>query len=118
MDNTRLLPVTTELAAHLDHRRVLVEGAPFDDALRVWNHAVDHRPAVVVRCATPDDVSTAVTVAGRHGLPVTVLGGGHDWGGRSIRDGAWSSPCRTCAPYASIRNGVSPSAAAAPPRPM
>ncbi|GAA4592489.1 FAD-dependent oxidoreductase [Planotetraspora phitsanulokensis] len=85
--DTRLLPVTTELARRLGHHRVLVEGAPFDDAIRIWNHGVGHRPAGVARCATPDDVSAAVTVAGAHGLPLSVRGGGHDWAGRSIRDG-------------------------------
>jgi FAD/FMN-containing dehydrogenase len=79
--------VASELAADLDPRRVLVEGAPFDDTLRIWNRSIDHRPAVVVRCATPDDVSGAIAVARSHGLPLSVLGGGHDWAGRSVRDG-------------------------------
>ncbi|WP_456785975.1 FAD-binding oxidoreductase [Cellulomonas sp. P5_C5] len=59
----------------------------YDDARRVWNGAVDRRPAVVVRCADADDVRTALLVARESGAPVTVRGGGHDWAGRALGDG-------------------------------
>ena len=59
----------------------------YDDARTVWNGAVDHRPAVVVRCADTSDVRAALLAASRHGLPVSVRGGGHDWAGRAIREG-------------------------------
>jgi FAD/FMN-containing dehydrogenase len=32
-------------------------------------------------------VQAAVRSAGEHGFPLSVRGGGHDWAGRSIRDG-------------------------------
>src|SRR3712207_8562213 len=57
----------------------------YDLARTVWNGAVDHRPAVVVRCTDASDVQAALRVARRHGLPVSVRGGGHDWAGRAIR---------------------------------
>jgi hypothetical protein len=59
----------------------------YDQARTVWNGAVDHRPAVVARCAHADDVRTALAAARRHQLPISVRGGGHDWAGRAIRDG-------------------------------
>ena len=37
--------------------------------------------------ADTSDVQAALLVAHRHGIPVSVRGGGHDWAGRAIRDG-------------------------------
>lgn len=59
----------------------------YDDARRVWNGAVDRRPAVLVRCADADDVRTALLVARESDVPLTVRGGGHDWAGRALSDG-------------------------------
>ncbi|GEK20440.1 FAD-binding oxidoreductase [Cellulomonas xylanilytica] len=59
----------------------------YDDARRVWNGAVDRRPAVVVRCVDAADVRTALLVARDHGVPLSVRGGGHDWAGRALTDG-------------------------------
>jgi FAD/FMN-containing dehydrogenase len=47
----------------------------------------DVRPAAVVRCATEDDVATALNFAGRAGLPVAVRSGGHSFAGRSSSTG-------------------------------
>jgi FAD/FMN-containing dehydrogenase len=61
---------------------------PFDDgyaeARRIWNGAIDHRPALIVRCETTRDVQSAVRAAATYGLPLSVRGGGHDWAGRSV----------------------------------
>jgi hypothetical protein len=32
----------------------------YEDARRVWNHAIDRRPALVVRAAAVDDVARTV----------------------------------------------------------
>ena len=42
----------------------------YDDARRVWNGAVDRRPAVVVRLADADDVRAALHVAREGGAPL------------------------------------------------
>jgi len=63
------------------------DDAGYDDARRVWNGAVDRRPAAVVRCLDEDDVRTALLVAREHDVPLTVRGGGHDWAGRALTDG-------------------------------
>ena len=52
-----------ELAAEIGPHQVLVSGPAFDDSLRVWNGAVHHRPALVVRPETPADVQAAVRAA-------------------------------------------------------
>ena len=67
---------------------VLVPGSPgYDEARAVWNGAVDRRPQYVVRCADPQDVRAAVTVARQLGLPVGVRGGGHSAAGHAVPDG-------------------------------
>jgi FAD/FMN-containing dehydrogenase len=59
----------------------------YDAARRVWNAALDRRPAVVARCLDGDDVRTALLIARENGVPLSVRGGGHDWAGRALRDG-------------------------------
>ncbi|MEV4343303.1 FAD-binding protein [Actinoplanes sp. NPDC049596] len=51
----------------------------------VWNGAVRHRPAAVVRPATAEQVARAVVDRGE--LALSVRSGGHDPAGRSVRDG-------------------------------
>src|SRR5258705_11257417 len=54
---------------------------------RLWNAGVSHRPAAVVSCRTASDVRQAIARARAEGLPLSVLGGGHDWAGRAFRPG-------------------------------
>ena len=77
----------TGLAAQLGPDAVITAGAAYEQACRIWNGAVTSRPALVVRARTQDDVQAAVRAARRHGLPLSVRAGGHDWAGRSLRDG-------------------------------
>lgn len=78
------------VAAELDHRlptgRVLT-GAAYDQGRRIWNGAIGHAPALIVRPHTRAEVQTAVRAARQHGLPLSVRGGGHDWAGRALREG-------------------------------
>lgn len=53
----------------------------YEAARRVWNGAIDRKPAVIVRPGTPRQVAAAVRVAGPAGLPVAVRGGGHSVAG-------------------------------------
>jgi FAD/FMN-containing dehydrogenase len=55
--------------------------------LEIWNAAVSARPAMVRRCADVSQVREAIGEARSSGLPLSVLGGGHDWAGRAVRDG-------------------------------
>jgi hypothetical protein len=79
--------VAWDMAGYLDRPQVLVCGPAYEAARRVWNGAVDHRPALIVRPWTPGDVQAAVRAAREHQLPLSVRGGGHDWAGRAIRPG-------------------------------
>ncbi|TMQ92122.1 FAD-binding oxidoreductase [Actinomadura soli] len=75
------------LRRQIPAERVVTEGPGYTAATALWNGAVSHRPAVVVRCAGTGDVQAGVRTAREYGLPVSVRGRGHDWAGRAVRDG-------------------------------
>jgi FAD/FMN-containing dehydrogenase len=66
---------------------VVTEPSAIMAATRLWNAQVKGHPAVVARCRTTADVQAAVRAAQAAGMPLSVLGGGHDWAGSAIRDG-------------------------------
>ena len=59
----------------------------YDEARRVWNGAIDRRPALIARCAGADDVTEAVRFAREQDVPVSVRGGGHAVAGHAACDG-------------------------------
>ncbi|HUB45372.1 MAG TPA: FAD-binding oxidoreductase [Acetobacteraceae bacterium] len=75
-----------ELRAIIPGRVVLPGDDLYDAGTRVWNGAVRRRPAIVAFCKQPEHVQAAVRAARRHGMPLSVRGGGHDWTGRALRD--------------------------------
>ena len=79
--------VAWDMAGYLDRPQVLVRGPAYDEARRVWNGAVDHRPGLIVRPWTQADVRAAVRAAREHQLPLAVRGGGHDWADRAMEPG-------------------------------
>jgi FAD/FMN-containing dehydrogenase len=65
---------------------VLPADAAYEAARRVWNGAIDKRPAAIVFCADADDVREAVTWARSEGCLVAVRSGGHNVAGLSVCD--------------------------------
>jgi FAD/FMN-containing dehydrogenase len=66
---------------------LLQPGAPGYDAARtVWNGSIDHRPALIARCASVDDICRALAVGRDAGLPISVRGGGHNVAGSAVAD--------------------------------
>jgi len=82
-----------DLAANLTGNLILPKDKAYDEARQLWNQRVDKRPAVLVRCTSVEDVLHAVHWTRSHGLPLSVRGGGHDFGGRSLCDGGVVIDC-------------------------
>ncbi|MVT67655.1 FAD-binding protein [Bradyrhizobium pachyrhizi] len=66
---------------------VLAGSAGYDEARKVWNGAVDRRPAMIAYCVDTQDVVEAVTFARSRTFPVAVRSGGHNVAGLSVCDG-------------------------------
>jgi FAD/FMN-containing dehydrogenase len=67
---------------------LLQPGDPgYDTARRVWNGAIDRKPALIARCAGPGDVLQGVRFARANDLLVSVRGGGHNVTGNAVCDG-------------------------------
>jgi FAD/FMN-containing dehydrogenase len=58
----------------------------YETARYVWNHAIDKRPALIVRAATTEDVVRAVGFARSEGRAIAVRGGAHSVAGFSTCD--------------------------------
>lgn len=61
--------------------------AQYDELRKVFNVAIDKRPAVIARCATAGDVAEALALAEARGLAVAARSGGHSVSGLSVNDG-------------------------------
>ena len=59
----------------------------YEDARRIWNGAVDRRPALIARCSTIEDAALALAFARSQGLPVSIRGGGHNVAGSALAEG-------------------------------
>jgi FAD/FMN-containing dehydrogenase len=60
--------------------------ASYDKARKLWNAAIDGRPALIARCASAADVAAAVGFAQQHGLEIAIRGGAHSFPGHSVCD--------------------------------
>ena len=83
----RISAAQAMLTTRVDPARVVTAGAELAAAAAVWSGAVQHQPALVVRCGSTGDVQHAVRTARECGLPLSVRARGHDWTGRAIRPG-------------------------------
>jgi hypothetical protein len=62
------------------------EDPEYDDARRVWNADIDHRPAAIVQCTSAQDVTATLGLAQTAGLEIAVRGGAHSYPGHSVCD--------------------------------
>lgn len=81
------------MAVTLDGLRASMTGSVIDredldygEARKLWNAAIDGRPAVIARCASSADVAAAILFARQHGLEIAVRGGAHSMPGVSTVD--------------------------------
>lgn len=63
------------------------EDQEYDKARSVFNGAINRRPAVIARCATPKEVAAAIKFGTDQGLEISVRGGGHNFAGFAVCDG-------------------------------
>jgi FAD/FMN-containing dehydrogenase len=66
--------------------RLLPTSQGYDHARRIWNGAIDRRPACIARCTGVADVVAAVRFARGHDLEIAVRGGGHNVAGTAVCD--------------------------------
>jgi FAD/FMN-containing dehydrogenase len=75
-----------ELRAVMEGPVIVPGDRGFDDARRVWNAEIDHRPSVIARCASAADVVAAIGFARERRLEVSVRGGAHNPAGTAVCD--------------------------------
>ena len=75
-----------KLAKSLAGEVVLPRDRTYAKLRRVRNHAVNKRPAIIVRCANRNDVQLAVEFGRHHGLLTAVRSGGHSFAGHGVCD--------------------------------
>jgi FAD binding domain/Berberine and berberine like len=88
MTTTAQFPSTSAGRSPDRDGQVLTPGSPGYDAARsVWNDMIDHRPTMIVRCASVADVVSAVRTARERDLEIGVRCGGHNIAGLAVPDG-------------------------------
>ena len=75
-----------ELGSSFRGELLLPTSPGYDTARRIWNGAVDRRPACIARCTGVADVVAAVRFARDHDLEIAVRGGGHNVAGTAVCD--------------------------------
>ncbi len=59
----------------------------YDEVRKIWNVMIDRRPALIVRCAEPNDVPPVLAFARAQGLELSIRGGGHNIAGKALCEG-------------------------------
>ncbi len=82
-----LSDAVAELRSKMVGDVVTPEHAAYEDLRKVWNGAIDRRPAVIARPLSAQDVSAAVLFGREQGLPIAIRGGGHAFSGSGVCEG-------------------------------
>src|SRR5262249_7886036 len=90
--NSMVLSVDTgaidALRAQLTGDVFVAADSDYDTARSIWNGAINRKPAIVARCASPQDVAHALRFGRDRGLQIAVRGGGHNFAGfGTVQDG-------------------------------
>jgi FAD/FMN-containing dehydrogenase len=87
MTTTAQFPTTTVRRPQFDGQILTPGTRGYDSARSVWNGMIDHRPKLIVCCASVDDVVTAVRTARECDLEIGVRCGGHNIAGLAVPHG-------------------------------
>jgi FAD binding domain len=87
MTITARFPATTVGRWHFDGQVLTPGTRGYDSARSVWNGTIDHRPELIVQCASVADVVTAVRIARERDLEIGVRCGGHNIAGLAVPHG-------------------------------
>jgi FAD/FMN-containing dehydrogenase len=87
MTTTAQSHTTSVHRSHFDGQVLTPGTGGYDSARSVWNAMIDHRPKLIVRCASVGDVVTAVRTARERDLEIGVRCGGHNIAGLAVPDG-------------------------------
>ena len=86
MTTTAQLPASVR-RSHFDGQVLTPGTRGYDSARSVWNGMIDHRPKLIVQCASVADVVTAVRTARQRDLEIGVRCGGHNIAGLAVPHG-------------------------------
>jgi FAD/FMN-containing dehydrogenase len=75
-----------QLKGKIKGKVVLPNEPDYDEIRKIWNAMIDRRPAVIVRCAAPQDVQHAIEFARDNELELTIRGGGHNIAGNAVAE--------------------------------
>ena len=85
-----MINISKETAENLNSRVkgevVLPSDSNYDEVRKIWNAMIDRRPALIVRCAKPDDVRHAISFARENALEISIRGAGHNIAGNALCD--------------------------------
>ncbi|MGH3285353.1 MAG: FAD-binding oxidoreductase [Streptosporangiaceae bacterium] len=87
MTTTARFPATTVHGSPFDGQVLTPGTRGYDSARSVWNAMIDHRPKLILRCASVGDVVAAVRTARERDLEIGLRCGGHNIAGHAVPDG-------------------------------
>lgn len=76
--------LVSELRTRFGERCLRPGDAAYDEAIAIWNGAVERDPAGVVRCEGTEDVLAALEAVTEHEVPFSVKSGGHMTTGHAL----------------------------------
>ncbi|WP_394236372.1 FAD-binding protein [Niallia oryzisoli] len=72
------------LEQQVGNRLILPGDSRYDETRKIWNAAIDKKPAAIVVCRSEEDVKAAVQFAREKNLSISIRGGGHHVGGFAV----------------------------------
>ena len=75
-----------EFASRFKGRALIPDDADYDASRKLWNGAIDRKPAIIARCSHADQVADAVRFAREADLEIAIRGGGHNYAGNAACD--------------------------------